>query len=209
MSTALERRRAPGNNPAATTRAPEEVPVQHAFRLALLCVPAAGCLAADGGDLRIAGLGGVRTFDAGEIDEVYGDSTAYGVTAAALAGGFGIESTWLRAAESTREGGVDADLTVDEFSAGLRQEFFADDFGLRPFVAAGALYANVDSDTDLGDDSDTTFGGYVSGGVDFQLPFGLFVGAAVHYVFLTELQLSDESTDIDGLTYLGRLGWAL
>ena len=171
-------------------------------------VPAAACLTPDGGDVRIAGLGGVRTFDADEIDDVYDDFASYGATAATVAGGFGLEATWLRSEESASEGAIDADATVDEYSAGLRQEFFADDFGLRPFVSAGTVFAEADSDTDLGDDSDSTWGGYVSGGVDFQLPFGLFIGAAVRYVFLTDLELFDESTDIDGLTYLGRLGWS-
>ena len=80
-------------------------------------------------------------------------------------------------------------------------EVFIDPNALSPdgTVRIGMLGSSLDDDT---------FGGYISGGADFSLPIGFFVGLGVRYTFLTDVSFGPVSGDIDGFGALLRLGWS-
>ena len=127
---------------------------------------------------------------------------------------FGVGYTKSSASESVPGmGSADVDLTIVPITLGLKLLMTAGNF--EPFVMAGvgAYYVKGDASASLtglgsfsGSENDTTYGGFLGLGSNFDITLNTFVGFEGKY-FISTPSFNDVDVDIDGINVTANIGY--
>ena len=179
--------------------------------IALLIALTASCQTYSMKKHAINGLGGVRSLENEDFDEV-DDATVWGVEG--LLGlnnqGTGLEGGYMRADQDGGPffGGTgSSQVETDELFIGLRQTWFTDSM-FQPYVGAGGAWLDANAEEEGGfDDDDNSTAAYARGGVGWQFT-NFQIGLDGRVLLGTDFEFDDNDTDLDYLQILAFIGWS-
>ncbi len=145
-------------------------------------------------------------FEAADVDEQDG----FGLSYEWEMGTFVWEVGFLGSEEDGEIATIDVEVTVTELYLGARYQFQVGVSPVRPYLGGGVslVKADVDGDSGLGDDDDSSAGIYIHAGADWFITDSFFIGLAYRILTGTDLEVFDEDTDADYEQLALRLGFS-
>jgi hypothetical protein len=108
----------------------------------------------------------------------------------------GFEAGVMGSRDSEHEAGFDIKGKTGEVYAGLHKSFGHD--VVRGYVGAGVSYINSKVEVEgIGDDDDSSFAGYVHGGLTADLTTSLYLGLDLRFLFGSSMTIGGVDTDAD------------